>query len=109
MKTKTETGRFDAVIGKLNEPALEQGAFYLLDYNKINSVDDIKAILEAIAFNFVSNHPRIQNVAHLLDRKNPIYPPAELEVETDLSKLNDIDEDKLLKEMQQVHTDEELK
>ena len=41
MKTKTETGRFEAVIGKLNEPALEQGAFYLLDYNKINSVDDI--------------------------------------------------------------------
>jgi len=83
---------------------LNPEAFYLLDYNKINSVDDIKAILEAIAFNFVSNHPRIQNVAHLLDRKNPIYPPAELEVETDLSKL-----DELTKEMQQVHTDEELK
>ena len=89
MKTKTETGRFEAIVGKLNEPALEQGAFYLLDYNKINSVDDIKAILEAIAFNFVSNHPRITAVAHLLDRNNPIYPPAELEVETDLSKLND--------------------
>lgn len=103
MKTKTETGRFEAVIGKLDEPALEQGAFYLLDYNKINSVDDIKAILEAIAFNFVSNHPRITAVAHLLDRNNPIYPPAELEVETDLSKL-----DELTKEMQQVHTDEEL-
>jgi hypothetical protein len=48
-------------------------------------------------------------IAHLLDRNNPIYPPQPLEVEEDLSKLDELDEDKLTKIMQQVHTDEELK
>jgi len=88
---KTETTRFDAIIGKVDEPVLDPNAFYLLDLNKIKKVDDIKAVLEAIAFNFHSSHPRITAVEHLLDRDHPIYPPKEFEVETDLSKLDDIE------------------
>ena len=105
---KTETTRFDAIIGKVDEPALDANAFYLLDLDKIKKVDDIKAVFNALGFNFVGNHPRINMIAHLLDRNNPIYPPQPLEVEEDLSKLDDIDIDELTKEMQQVHTDEEL-
>lgn len=106
---KTETGRFEAIVGKLNEPALDLNAFYLLDLDKINTIDDVKAVFNAIGFNFIGSHPRIQHVVHLLDRNNPIYPPQPLEVEEDLSKLDELDEDELTKEMQQVHTDEELK
>jgi hypothetical protein len=88
---KTETTRFDAIIGKVDEPALDTNAFYLLDLNKINTVDDVKSILGALGFNFIGNHPRITMIAHLLDRNNPIYPPKEFEVETDLSKLDEIE------------------
>ena len=125
---KTETTRFDAIIGKVDEPVLDANAFYLLDLNKIKKVDDIKAVFAALGFNFVGNHPRINMIAHLLDRNNPIYPPQPLEVEEDLSKLDDIEDkteenavrsikftldmgdskDELTKKMQQVHTDEEL-
>ena len=125
---KTETTRFDAIIGKVDEPVLDANAFYLLDLDKIKKVDDIKAVFNALGFNFVGNHPRINMIAHLLDRNNPIYPPQPLEVEEDLSKLDDIEDkteenavrsikftldmgdskDELTKKMQQVHTDEEL-
>ena len=105
---KTEQAKF-AVLGGADQAALDPNAFYLLDLDKIKKVDDIKAIFAALGFNFVGNHPRINMIAHLLDRNNPIYPPQPLEVEEDLSKLDDIDVDELTKEMQQVHTDEELK
>jgi hypothetical protein len=90
---KTETTRFDAIIGKVDEPALDPNAFYLLDLDKIKKVDDIKAVFAALGFNFIGSHPRIQHIAHLLDRNNPIYPPKEFEVEEDLSKLDDYEDD----------------
>jgi hypothetical protein len=81
---KTEKSTFEQFA------TLNAEAFYLLDYSKISSVDDIKAILEAVAFNFVGNHPRINTVKHLLDLNNPLLPPPQFEVETDLSKLDEL-------------------
>ena len=71
---KTEQTKF-AVLGGADQAALDPNAFYLLDLDKIQTVDDIKRILAAIGFNFVGNHPRIALVADLVDRDNPIYPP----------------------------------
>jgi hypothetical protein len=65
-----------AVLGGADQTALDSNAFYLLDLDKIQTVDDIKRILAAIGFNFVGNHPRIALVADLVDRDNPLYPPA---------------------------------
>jgi hypothetical protein len=73
---ETEQTKF-AVLGGADQAALEVNAFYLLDLDKIQTVDDIKRILGAVGFNFVGNHPRIALVADLLDRDNPIYPPSE--------------------------------
>ena len=88
----TEQAKF-AVLGGADQAALDPNGFYLLDFDKITTIDDIKRILAAIGFNFVGNHPRIALVADLLDRDNPIYPPKEFEVEEDLSKLNDYEDD----------------
>ena len=82
---KTEKSSFDQFS------TLKPDAFYLIDYNKVITIEDVKAIFEAIAFNFVGNHPRINTVKHLLDLKNPLIPPKEFEVEEDLSKLEDIE------------------
>jgi hypothetical protein len=65
-----------AVLGGADQEALDANAFYLLDLDKIQTVDDIKRIFAAIGFNFVGNHPRIALVADLVDRANPIYPPT---------------------------------
>jgi hypothetical protein len=80
---KTEQAKF-AVLGGANQAALDSNAFYLIDFDKVQTVDDIKRILGAIGFNFVGNHPRIHLVADLLDRNNPIYPPQ--------SKNEDVEE-----------------
>jgi len=77
---KTEQTKF-AVLGGADQAALDSNAFYLLDLDKIQTVDDIKRILAAIGFNFVGNHPRIALVADLLDRNNPIYPPVASDAE----------------------------
>ena len=72
---KTQQAKF-AVLGGAGQAPLSPNAFYLLDLDKIQTVDDVKRILAAIGFNFVGNHPRIELVADLLDRDHPIYPPA---------------------------------
>ena len=71
---KTEQAKF-AVLGGADQAALDPNAFYLIDFDKIQSMDELKRLLAAIGFNFVGNHPRIALVADLLDRDNPIYPP----------------------------------
>jgi len=70
---------------------LKPDAFYLIDYTKVTTIEDVKSIFEAIAFNFVGNHPRINTVKHLLDLNNPLLPPPQFEVETDLSKLDELE------------------
>lgn len=70
----TEQTKF-AILGGADQPALDPNAFYLIDFDKVESLDDMKRLFAAIGFNFVGNHPRIALVADLLDRNNPIYPP----------------------------------
>jgi hypothetical protein len=72
---KTEQTKF-AVLGGPDQAALDPNAFYLIDFDKIQTLDDLKRLLAAIGFNFVGNHPRIALIADLLDRNNPIYPPT---------------------------------
>ena len=71
---KTEQTKF-AVLGGADQAALDPNAFYLIDFDKVQSIDELKRLLAAIGFNFISNHPRIHLIADLLDRNNPIYPP----------------------------------
>ena len=72
---KTEQTKF-AVLGGADQAALDPNAFYLIDFDKVQTLDDLKRLFAAIGFNFVGNHPRIALVADLLDRNNPIYPPT---------------------------------
>jgi hypothetical protein len=84
---KTEQTKF-AVLGGADQAALDPNAFYLIDFDKVETVDDLKRLFAAIGFNFVGNHPRIALVADLLDRNNPIYPPQPTQADLDV-----VDED----------------
>jgi hypothetical protein len=76
----TEQTKF-AVLGGAEQAALDPNAFYLIDFDKVETLDDLKRLFAAIGFNFVGNHPRIALVADLLDRSNPIYPPTASDAE----------------------------
>jgi len=65
-----------AMLGGPDEPAIDPNGFYYIDFDKITRAEDIVAIMAAVNFSFVGNHPRIHLIAHLLDRENVQHPPA---------------------------------
>ena len=71
---KTEQTNYDALLGGPDEPAIDPKGFYYIDFDKITRAEDIVAILAAVNFSFIGNHPRVHLVAHLLDRENVQYP-----------------------------------
>ena len=77
MKTEETTYQMDYeknMLGGPDEPAIDPNGFYNLDFDKITRAEDIVAILAAVNFSFVGNHPRVHLIAHLLDRANVQYP-----------------------------------
>lgn len=74
METVETTFNYDqAMLGKPGEPAIDPNGFYYIDFDKIERAEDIVAIMAAVNFSFVGNHPRIHLIAHLLDRENVQY------------------------------------
>lgn len=63
-----------SLLGNADEPAIDPNGFYYIDFNKIERAEDIVAIMAAVNFSFVGNHPRMHLIAHLVDRNNPQYP-----------------------------------
>ena len=61
------------MLGEPDEPAIDPNGFYYIDFDKITRAEDIVAIMAAVNFSFVGNHPRVHLIAHLLDRTNVQY------------------------------------
>lgn len=53
-------------------PVIKQDAVYLVDFSKMQRVEDLITILAAIGFSFSPQHPQFQNIQHLLDLSKPI-------------------------------------
>ena len=89
MKTEETTFNYEqAMLGGPDEPAIDPNGFYNIDFDKITRAEDIVAILAAVNFSFVGNHPRVHLIAHLLDRENVQYPKDEFQ-----SPIVDADKD----------------
>ena len=73
-KQKTVADYEQAMLGAPDEQPIDPNGFYYIDFDKITRAEDIVAILAAVNFSFVGNHPRVHLVAHLLDRNNVQYP-----------------------------------
>lgn len=71
---ETQFNYEQAMLGEPGEPAIDPIGFYNIDFDKITRAEDIVAILAAVNFSFVGNHPRVHLIAHLLDRENVQYP-----------------------------------
>ena len=71
---KTQADYEQAMLGAPDEQPIDPNGFYFIDFDKITRAEDIVAIIAAVNFSFIGNHPRVHLVAHLLDRKNVQYP-----------------------------------
>ena len=71
---KTQADYEQAMLGAPDEQPIDPNGFYFIDFDKIERAEDLVAIMAAINFSFIGNHPRVHLVAHLLDRKNVQYP-----------------------------------
>ena len=89
MKEKTQADYEQAMLGAPNEQPIDPKGFYYIDFSKITAAEDIVAILAAVNFSFVGNHPRVHLIAHLLDRDNVQYPKDEFTVPVDTVEKNE--------------------
>lgn len=53
-------------------PAIQQDAVYLVDFSKMQRVEDLVIVLQAVGFSFSPQHPQFNNIQHLLDLERPI-------------------------------------
>ena len=52
---------------------LDPKALYLVDFTKLNSVNDLVLILSSMGISFKADHPHIEVVKPFLNLDNPIY------------------------------------
>lgn len=51
---------------------IQQGKAYLVDFNKMKSVNDLVLIISALGITFPAEHPLIENLKPFLNLDNPI-------------------------------------
>jgi hypothetical protein len=79
--TPASGSSFLDINGNLNPgPTLQPDKAYMIDWTKLESVNDLVLILGMLGIAFPGNHPGITQVKKFLDFNNPI----------DLNQTNDI-------------------
>ena len=58
-------------------PTTEQNSLYLVDFSKMNSVNDLVVILSAMGISFAGSHPHFEVVKPFLNLNNPIKLPPQ--------------------------------
>lgn len=70
---KLKAQHMDTIKATLDgTPVIQQDAVYLVDFSKMQRVEDLIVILAAIGFSFSPQHPQFGNIQHLLDLSKPI-------------------------------------
>ena len=84
---KVEKGTLDGT------PTIDQNSLYLVDFTKLESVNDLVVILSAMGISFAATHPHFDLVKQFLNLDNPIHlnqeRPAESK-EMNLPKLKKV-------------------
>jgi len=73
------------------EQLVDENAVYMVDWSKMQSVNDMILILASMAIGFPGNHPNIQQLKPFLNLQNPIKPQVQpQQKEVALPKLKTI-------------------
>ena len=59
------------------EQTVIPAAYYFVDWNKLQNIQDLILILASVGFNFSPSHPAFQDIKHLLELDKPALPPNE--------------------------------
>lgn len=86
--------QFEQVKGRLDGTTkVEPNSLYLIDFTRLESVNDLVTVLAAIGLSIPSNHPNFEHVKRFLNLDNPIHlnqeRPAESK-EMNLPKLKKV-------------------
>lgn len=53
---------------------VNKDALYLVDFAKMNGVEDLVLVFASMGLSFSGHHPHFETIKHLLDLNNPIKP-----------------------------------
>jgi len=56
---------------------IEEGKAYLVDFSKLNSVNDLMVVLSGLGITYPYNHPLIEHLKPFLNLENPIDMPTQ--------------------------------
>ena len=59
------------------EPKIDPNSIYMVDWTKMQSVNDMVLILASMAIAFPGNHPNIEMIKHLLNLEQPVPQPQQ--------------------------------
>jgi hypothetical protein len=59
-------------ISLAGTPVIDNDAVYLVDWSKLQSIDELILLLASIGFSFSPRHPQFQTIKHLLALNQPI-------------------------------------
>lgn len=72
-KIKMSESQFIPVSGSIGtETRLDDNSVYLIDFTKIQSVNDLVLILASVGFSFSPRHPQFENIKQFLALDKPI-------------------------------------
>ena len=67
---------------KEQEQLVDENAIYMVDWSKMQSVNDMILILASMAIGFPGNHPNIQALKPFLNLQNPIKQQSQLDAKS---------------------------
>jgi len=78
-----------------SEPEVDPKAVYLIDFSRLESVNDLILIISALGVSFSPNHPHWELIKKFANLENPIYPNQQIQpqkpAEMKLPKLKRVD------------------
>jgi hypothetical protein len=74
---------------------INKDALYLVDFSKMNGVEDLVLIFASMGLSFSGHHPHFETIKHLLDLTNPVMtnqpaPPQPKAEDLKLPKLKSL-------------------
>jgi hypothetical protein len=73
------------------QPQIDPNSIYMVDWTKMQSVNDMVLVLASMAIAFPGNHPNIEMIKHLLNLEQPVPQPQQhVAKELKLPKLKTI-------------------
>jgi hypothetical protein len=74
---------------------INKDALYLVDFSKMNGVEDLVLIFASMGLSFSGHHPHFETIKHLLDLTNPVMtnqpaPPQPKAEDLKLPKLKQL-------------------